>query len=400
MPRGFRIALAAALAGLAASGAAAEPRRVGTATLEPVRLDALPGFAGEDHARALTVFRASCATRAIADPQPDSVAGTRPELAAACEAADRVGPGAARGFFETRFDAFRVLPSGGTARTGLLTGYFEPELPGALTPGPGYTAPALARPPDLVSFQPGETRPGLDPALRAARATAGGFAPYPERAAIEDGALGALARPVLWLRDAVDLQMLQIQGSGRIRLPDGSSRRLLYDGKNGHPFTGVPRLIVQEGHLPRAGLSLERWMGWLRANPEHARRLMRKNASYVFFRLETVTDPALGPLGASKAALAPGRSIAVDGGLWRYGLPFWLEGRLPEGGGAPAGAGGRLVVAQDTGSAIQGPARGDFYVGTGLRAGEIAGAVHDRVGFVVLLPKGPPPKPPGAAADR
>lgn len=398
MPRigGSRWPIAlAALAGLAASGASAEPRRVGNAVLEPVRLETLPGFAGEDHARALTVFRASCATRDIADPQPETVAGTRAELAAACEAARGIGPGEARAFFETRFEAYRVVPASQKGGTGLLTGYFEPELPGSLAPGPGFTAPALSRPPDLVSFQPGETRPGLDPALRAARRTASGFAPYPERAAIEDGALGDLSKPLLYLRDAVDLHMLQIQGSGRIRLPDGSSRRLLYDGKNGHPFTGVPRLIVQEGHLPAAGLSLDRWMGWLRANPEHARRLMRRNASYIFFKLESVTDPGLGPLGSAKAALTPGRSIAVDGGLWRYGLPFWLEGRLPEGGGAPAGARGRLVVAQDTGSAIQGPARGDFYVGTGPRAGEIAGAIRDPVGFVVLLPK-----PPGAAAQR
>ncbi|MFD0935089.1 MltA domain-containing protein, partial [Methylobacterium trifolii] len=196
------------------------------------------------------------------------------------------------------------------------------------------------RPDDLVSLAPGETRPGLDPGLRAARAAGDAFEPYPDRAAIEDGALSAHTKPLLWLRDTVDLLVLQVQGSGRVRLPDGTSVRVLYDGRNGRPYTAVAKLIVQEGHLPLEGLTLARWTAWLRANPETGRRLIRANASYVFFRLSDVADPALGPPGASGASLSPGRSLAVDANLWRYGLPFWLEGRLP-GGDAEAG---RLVV--------------------------------------------------------
>ena len=125
----------------------------------------------------------------------------------------------------------------------------------------------LARPDDLVSLEPGETRPGLDPALRAARRAGDGFEPYPDRAAIEDGALGARARPLLYLRDAVDLFVLQVQGSGRVRLTDGRSVRVLYDGRNGRPYTSIGKLIVAEGHLPLDGLTLARWTGWLRAQP-------------------------------------------------------------------------------------------------------------------------------------
>ena len=356
------------------------------AVLTPVPFESLPGFPGPDPAAALDAFRRVCAAPAPVAPQPAGVAGDPAALSDACAAASGVAPDAATGFFRARFDAFRVVRPD-AERPGFLTGYFEPELEGALAPGPGFATPVLARPDDLVSLAPGETRPGLDPALRAARATADGFAPYPDRAAIEDGALGARARPILWLRDGVDLLVLQVQGSGRVRLPDGRAVRVLYDGRNGPPYTAVAKLIVQEGHLPLEGLTLARWTGWLRGHPEIARRLIRANASYIFFRLADVADPALGPPGAANAPLQPGRSLAVDAGLWRYGLPFWLEGPLP--GGTPNET-GRLVIAADTGSAIVGPARGDLFVGTGAQAGVAAGNLRDPVGFVVLLPKPAP----------
>ncbi|MER2193276.1 murein transglycosylase A [Methylobacterium brachiatum] len=376
----------ALFATLLAGSAPAAPAEIGGAVLTPVPFEALPGFPGPDPAAALEAFRRVCAAPTPPTPQPAGVAGDPAALSAACAAAADIAPEAAEAFFRQRFDPFRVVRPG-AERPGFLTGYFEPELEGALSQGPDFQTPVLARPADLVSLAPGETRPGLDPALRAARATAEGFAPYPDRAAIEDGALGAQARPILWLRDAVDLLVLQVQGSGRVRLPDGRAVRVLYDGRNGQPYTAVAKLIVQEGHLPLEGLTLARWTTWLRAHPETARRLIRANASYIFFRLAPVEDPALGPPGAANAPLTPGRSLAVDGGLWRYGLPFWLVGQLP---GAAPGEAGRLVIAADTGSAIVGPARGDLFVGTGAQAGIAAGNLRDAVGFVVLLPKPAP----------
>ncbi|MCJ2122529.1 murein transglycosylase A [Methylobacterium sp. J-077] len=381
---GFPTALATLLfATFLAGSAPAAPAVVGGAVLTPVPFEALPGFPGPDAAAALDAFRRVCAAPAPPTPQPAAVAGDPAALSAACAAAAGVAPEAAAAYFRDRFEAFRVVRPG-AERPGFLTGYFEPELEGSLTQGPDFPTPVLARPDDLVSLAPGETRPGLDPALRAARATADGFGPYPDRAAIEDGALGARAQPILWLRDGVDLLVLQVQGSGRVRLPDGRAVRILYDGRNGQPYTAVAKLIVQEGHLPLEGLTLDRWTAWLRGHPETARRLIRANASYIFFRLAPVEDPALGPPGAANAPLAPGRSLAVDGALWRYGLPFWLAGPLP---GAAPGETGRLVVAADTGSAIVGPARGDLFVGTGAQAGIAAGNLRDVVGFVVLLPK-------------
>lgn len=359
------------------------------AVLEPVAFNALPGWREDDASAALDAFRRTCAGSGPNPPQAANVTGSPADLTAACAAAAEVKPADARKFFEARFSAYRIVrPASGAEperRLGFLTGYFEPELSGSLEPGPGYTAPVLARPDDLVSLAPGETAPGLDPIYRAGRRTETGLVPYPDRAAIEDGALGERTRPLLWLRDAVDLFVLQVQGSGRVRLPDGRSMRVLYDGKNGQPYTSIGKLLVAEGHLPLNGLSLERWTSWLRAHPDHARRLMRMNASYIFFRTEPVTDPALGPPGAAGAPLSAGRSMAVDGNLWRYGLPFWLEGKLP---GQPGR--GHLVVAADTGSAIVGPARGDLYVGTGPAAGRAAGDLHDRMGFIVLIPKASP----------
>ncbi|MGU3559687.1 murein transglycosylase A [Methylobacterium radiotolerans] len=377
---------AALLASLLSQAVSAAPAAVGDAVLIPVAAADLPGFPGARADAALAAFRRVCAAPPPALPQPDGVAGDPAALAEACAAAADPVPDAAA-FFRDRFAAFRVARPGAD-RPGFLTGYFEPELTGSLEPGPDFPTPVLARPDDLISLGPGETRPGLDPGLRAARATADGFAPYPDRAAIEDGALGARAKPILWLRDPVDLLVLQVQGSGRVRLPDGRAVRVLYDGRNGRPYTAVAKLIVQEGHLPLEGLTLARWTGWLRAHPETAKRLIRANASYIFFRLAPVADPALGPPGAANAPLSPGRSLAVDSTLWRYGLPFWLAGPLPAeaGAGAPDAA-GRLVVAADTGSAIVGPARGDLFVGTGPEAGAVAGNLRDAVGFVVLLPR-------------
>ncbi|MET0257328.1 MAG: murein transglycosylase A [Methylobacterium sp.] len=384
---------------LAGSGAfAAEPLRLGDAVLEPVELASLPGFPADDHAAGLDAFRLSCSAPLAPSSQIAGVHGSTAALAAACTRSRDIPREAARTFFETAFTAYRVTRPARAVeaerRAGFLTGYFEPELNAALVPGPGFTAAVLARPDDLVSFEPGQTPAGLDPSLRAARRTASGFEPYPDRAAIEDGALGDRARPLLWLRDPVDLFVLQVQGSGRVRLPDGRSLRVRYDGKNGRPYSSVVKSIVTEGHLPLEGLTFARWAGWLRAHPVEAHRLMRTNAAYVFFKVEEATDVALGPPGAAGVPLTPGRSLAVDSTLWRYGLPFWLDGRISPESETP----GRLVVAQDTGSAIVGPARGDLYLGTGEAAGAAAGNLRHAVGFVVLLPK--PAAAPASAEAR
>ena len=388
------------LAGAAAANPAEPPPlpRVGDAVLEPVVYERLPGWTRDAQSTALAVFRRTCAAPRLRPVAAEAPRGApSQEIGPACRAAEAVpaGHGAARAFFETWFDAWRVVrpgPSGEPARTeGFLTGYFEPEVAGSLERSADFSVPLLARPDDLVPLEPGDPRPpGLDPGLRAARRGADGvLTAYPDRAAIEDGALAERARPIVWLRDAVDVLVIQVQGSGRVRLPDGRVLRLAYDGRNGQPYASVARLIVAEGALPLEGLTLARWTGWLRANPEAGRRLMRRNASYIFFRVDDALAPEDGPVGAAGVPMATGRGLAVDAALWRYGLPVWLAGTLPttEGGTAPLA---RLTIAQDTGSAIVGAARGALFLGNGEAAGVRAGLTRQAVAFVVLLPRREP----------
>ena len=378
------------LLGLAffAGPAVAEPLAVGNAALRPLAFQDLGGWAADDHGAALETFRKTC--RAIAEDRPALRTAVPPSdgLRRACIAAlgptgPELGDGvSAQRFFEEAFTPFEVVPPSGR---GFLTGYFEPEYEGSLTPSESFPVPLLAHPDDLVTVAQGEALPGLD-GLQAGRRTAAGYEPYPDRAAIEDGALGALAKPVVYLRDAVDAFIVHVQGSARIRLPDGRTVRVAYAGRNGYPFTAPGRVIVERGHVPLPEMNLERLTAWLRANPEEGREIMRLNRSYIFFRLADELSPGDGPIGGAGVPLTAGRSLAVDRALWSYGLPVWLEGEIPgpEGTSEPLA---RLMTAQDTGTAIVGPARGDFFVGSGAQAGSRAGRMRHPVRFVVLLPR-------------
>jgi membrane-bound lytic murein transglycosylase A len=366
---------------LALVTAAAASPQVGDARLEPLSFQDLPGWAEDDHEAAFAAFRRTCEAVVAGRPALRPAAATGDDLRAVCAAA-LADPGPARRFFERRFAPFDVVPPSGR---GFLTGYFEPEYEGSLVPDPAFPTPLLARPDDLVTLAPGETPPGLDPALQAARRTADGFEPYPDRAAIEEGALGPRARPIVWLRDPVDALIVHVQGSARIRLADGTVVRVAYAGRNGHPFTAVGRILVERGHVPLAEMNLERLTGWLKANPEEGREIIRRNHSYIFFRIADELDPADGPIGGAGVPLTPRRSLAVDRTLWSYGLPVWLEGTLPVPGGTEPLA--RLTIAQDTGSAIVGPARGDFFTGSGPDAGTRAGLIRSPIRFVVLRPR-------------
>jgi membrane-bound lytic murein transglycosylase A len=191
---------------------------------------------------------------------------------------------------------------------------------------------------------------------------------------------------VLYLREPDEAFIIHVQGSARIRLTDGTVMRVAYAGRNGHPYTSIGRILVERGEIPLAEMSLERLMAWLRDHPGPARDLMRMNRSYIFFREATELAPEDGPIGGAGVPLTPGRSLAVDRALWSYGLPVWLEGELPLSLDRTEPL-GRLMIAQDTGSAIVGPARGDFFFGSGPEAGTRAGLLRHPVRFVVLRPK-------------
>jgi membrane-bound lytic murein transglycosylase A len=379
---------------LASPAMAADPPPNGLPSLDgavarPVGFSDLVGWSADDHLAALAVFRANCAalSRGAAALRPGAPAP--PALLALCahpDAAAASTPDAARQFFERWFTPHEIHPASGA---GFLTGYYEPETEGSPSRTSDFTAPLLARPPDLETIPQGETRPGVPAGFAAARRNPDGtLTVYPDRGAILDGTLEGLAEPILWLRDDVEVFFMQVQGSGRVRLPDGRTVRIAYAGRNGHPYTSIGRAVVREGLMSVEDASLDKLKAWLRANPSEGRRIMRLNASYVFFRAAHELAEASGPIGGAGLPLTPWRSIAVDRGIWPYGLPVWLETKLPRACGEEDFR--RLTIAEDTGSAIVGPARADLFHGSGAEAGSRAGVLRHPMRFVVLWPNAAP----------
>jgi membrane-bound lytic murein transglycosylase A len=360
------------------------------ARFEALDFGRLEGFAADDCLAAFRCFRHSAGALAVGEAAPRTGRPPSPGLVAAAHAALALGEPDADGatrFFETRFRPFRVLPVDG--RPGFLTGYYEPLVPASRVETPDFRWPILARPADLVAFGPGEAPPTLGEGVSGARRLAdGSLVPYDDRRAIE----GARAAPLVWLKDAVEAFLIQVQGSAQALFPDGERVRLAYDGRNGLPYTSIGRILIETGEIPEAEMSLARLKGWLRAaglsEGEPGLELMRRNRSFVFFRLVEGFDPALGPIAGAGVPLTPLRSIAIDRTLWAYGLPFWIETDLPWAGDGPFR---RLMIAQDTGSAIVGPARADLFFGGGEEAGLRAGAIRHRGRFVVLTPAGEVP---------
>ncbi len=381
---------------MSASPALAAPPEVAlSARLQPLHFADLVGFAQDDHFAAFTLF-ALHADAILSDCAPLRPA-LRPSAAfhAVCRRALDEPPQnalAARRFFEENFAPFRVLPlTPAGAGSGFVTGYYEPIVAGSLTRSSQFTAPILSRPADLVTLASGETEPGLAAGLSAARLLPdGSHAAYPDRAAIESGAIAGHAQPLVWLADSVEVFFAQVQGSLRVVLPDGRQLRFTYAGRNGHPYTSIGRLLVDAGEIPREDMGLERVKTWIRergqAPGEAGAALMLRNKSYVFFAQKTGLADADGPIGGAGLSLSPLRSIAVDRGIWCYGLPFWLAGELPwrTDSSMPFR---RLMIAGDTGSAIVGPARADIFFGSGAAAGRRAGSIRHDCDFIVLLPR-------------
>jgi membrane-bound lytic murein transglycosylase A len=376
--------------GLAAAAGPGFPILPEGTRVERLSFGAIDGWTTDDHAAAFSVFLDQCSHLMRSGAPLRAGAPAPPALGLQCRralSASIDGSAAARLFFEQGFQPLLITPAAGH---GFLTGYYEPLVDGALSRSDSFAAPLLARPDDLVTIPQGETWPGIPGGLAAAGRNAdGSLFVYPDRAAIEDGALGARAAPIAWLRDRVEVFMMQVQGSGRLRLPDGRLVRIAYSGRNGHPYTSIGRYVAQTYGIPPAELTLEPLKAWLRADAARADAVMRQNRSYVFFRIADELAEDKGPIGGAGTPLTPFRSLAVDRALWAYGLPVWIDGRLP-GPDLAEEPFRRLLIAEDTGSAIVGPARGDLFHGTGDSAGRQAGAVRHPVRFVVFWPKAAP----------
>ncbi len=355
--------------------------------LTPVTYAELPGWTEDSQAEALPAFRRSCGRlkrqpdeRAVG---PKGLGGKVADWRLACAALAWVtvgDHGAARAVIEAHFVPFKASDASHEADqdVGLLTGYYEAELNGASFPGGPYQAPIYAKPRDLVTVSLGRFRADLEGQRIVGRVEDGRLLPYSTRQEIDDGALGMGGAELLWSDDPVDVFFLHIQGSGRVRMPDGSLRRIGFAASNGLDFTGIGRALIKEGKVPRDQASMQGIRAWLRANPAEAAEIMQRNARYIFFRW----IEGEGPIGAQGVPLTAGRSLAVDPKFLPFGALLYLDTTWP-GGGKPLR---RLMVAQDMGSAIKGPLRGDFFWGSGETALEFAGRMKQKARFYLLLP--------------
>ncbi len=327
-----------------------------------------------DAAAALLSFRESCPQLT---KRRDASGLTRPaDWKPACDAFATWPYGQAEDFFDRFFEAVRL----GDGRA-FVTGYYEPEIAGSRTHVPGYDTPLYAMPRDLVRARPGDAQALPNGRMPIGRYDESGrFTAYYDRAQIENGALAGKGLEIAWVRDSVEFFFLQVQGSGRLRLPDGGVMRIGYAGQNGQAYTGIGGVMRERGLLGEGPGkypgSMQGIIRYIRENPAEGRALMRENRSWVFFR-ELTGD---GPLGALGVPVRPESSVAADPAFVPLGAPIWLDLDRPEANG--------LWIAQDTGGAIKGANRFDTFWGAGDEARRVAGGMSGRGRSYLLLPKG------------
>ena len=358
-------------------------------SLHPVKFADLPGWHRDDHRAAIMAFQTSCkkiletefavAAMGKANRRPNGVTSACRAMRRFSRPPDRH---IARKFFETYFVPHKVVAP---KQKGLLTGYYEPELRGSRIRTESFGVPVYRRPDDLIDLKSRTIQGNSLNGLLAARKTSLGLEPFPTREDIHKGALQGRDLEILYLSDVVDLFFLQIQGSGRIKLTDGSDVRIGYDGRNGYPYTSIGKIMIARQIIPDSGMSMDAVKDWLRNNGEQASQIMWQNKSYIFFRELKTREGSQGPLGAMSVSLTPGRSLAVDTCYHKLGMPIYVV--APDMRHHGENGFKRLMIAQDVGSAIKGAERGDIYWGSGLPAGRVAGITMAKGSYFVLVPK-------------
>lgn len=348
--------------------------RIPGATAEPLTFAALNGWPADDHAAAFGAFLKSCKAILAASPAQRAARPMSGGLYQTCQhatAAGRLGRDAARAFFEANFKPMRIVPNG--EQDGFFTGYYETVIEGSRRRTSEYNVPIYKMP------------------SSAALATA-------DRLRIEDGLLAGKGLEICWLKNPVDAFFAQIQGSARVKLAGGDTMRIGYAGRNGLPYTAVGKFLIDRGIYTREEMSMDKIRTWMEANPAEGRDLRRKNLSYVFFR-EVPMAKDEHSTGGQGVELTPLHSIAIDKSIHVYGTPVWIEAQLPIASEKPETPFRHLAIAQDTGTAIVGPARADIFFGVGEEIGLIAGRIKQPGRFVMLVPNGvtvansPPPAP-------
>ncbi len=387
--RGRLLLVAGVLTAGLVHGAASAPLQLPDTQYQPVQWGDLAGWPDDDHEAAFAAFLASCGAAAGTQPLSPEMAKMAEALAAVCARAEASVPldeADARRFFEDNFRPLLIARLGQT--DGFLTGYYEPIIEGSRVPTAEFRAPLYRRPPNLVTpgwRTLGDAFPsrGVKVGRRVGRRK---IVPYFTRAEIEDGALNGWHLEICWLRSQIDVLFAQIQGSARIRLQDGSVLRVNYDSYNGWPYTPVGRVLVERGIMTKDQVSMQSIREWMEAHPEQSRVVRQQDQSYVFFRVTELGNEDE-PVGNEGVPLSPGRSIAVDRSLHVYGTPFFIAADLPIADDTATTKFRRLVIAQDTGSAIVGPARADIYFGAGKEAARVAGRIRNPGRFFMLVPR-------------
>ncbi|MBT3237456.1 MAG: murein transglycosylase [Rhodospirillaceae bacterium] len=353
----------------------------------------LPGWRGDQHTEALKPLLRSC--EKFAKAPPERILGTGAlairvaDMLPICAAARTVpanNEALTRAFFESRFQPWLATADG--RPEGLFTGYFEIELKGSWLKNKTYGTPLYERPPELIEADLGAFSDDLKGRKLSGKVVAGRFLPFDDRRRIEGGSLSGRALELLWVDDPVDAFFLHVQGSGRVRMDDGSLVRVGFAGRNGHAYRSIGRALVDMGEMTLERVSMQSIRAWMVDNPGRARELMASNLSFIFFRvvggaLKSLPADA-GPVGAQGVSLTAGRSLAVDRRYLPLGLPIWLDTTDPL---DPSLRLQRLVVAQDTGSAITGPVRGDLFWGFGDEAATRAGLMKQSGRYFLLLPR-------------
>jgi len=379
-----------------AAAPSAQPQAQHQLRLVPTPFAQVPGWQDDKLAEALATFLTNCRVLGAmpaeqtlgGQGEAQARAGAPALLRPVCEAAKTVATGddaAARAFFETHFEADAVTD--GDRAEGLFTGYFDPEVPGGRSPGGKYRVPLLGRPGDLVQVDLGAFSDDLKGRGVVGRVQDNRLVPYYDRTEIEAGALSRRRLELLWLTDPVDAYFLQVQGSGRVDLPDGKVVRVSYAGQNGRRSVLIGKVLADRGDIPRDQISLQSIRAWLAAHPDKVADVLDQNPSYVFFREVNDLRPDQGPPGALGVPLTPGRSIAVDRSFIPLGVPVFVATTDPV-TGAPWR---RLAIAQDVGGAIRGPVRTDIFFGWGHDAEDRAGRMRQQGTEFLLLPKAPAP---------
>jgi membrane-bound lytic murein transglycosylase A len=350
------------------------------ARFEPVSWTKLSGWRADDALAAWPAIVSSC-----------GALQARVEWQSFCGAVVATSPGDAdfvRALVERHLTPLRVVRMTGRKRDtrGLVTGYYEPLLRGSRERIEPFTTPLYRRPDDLLVVELAELYPELKGKRVRGRLEGNKVVPFHSRAQTRE-APALRGHEIVWIDDALDAFLLEVQGSGRVQLPSGETIRLQYADQNGQPYRSIGRYLVDQGAMKLEDVDMPAIRSWLAANPSRLREVLDSNPSVVFFTESPLADPSIGPKGAQGVPLTAGRSIAVDPAVVPLGAPVFLSTRYP----ATELPLRRLVVAQDTGGAIRGPMRADLFFGFGAEAGAQAGMMKQDGEMWILWPKDAPP---------